>query len=553
MSYTALYREWRPQTFSQVVGQEHVVRTLRNAIRDDQLSHAYLFSGPRGTGKTSIARILAKAINCDQGPTDEPCGNCVSCQGIASGSAMDVIEIDAASNRGINEIRDLREKVRYAPAHSRNKVYIIDEIHMLTTEAFNALLKTLEDPPGHVSFLMATTEAHKIPLTILSRLQRFDFHRLKTSHIAGRLREICDHNNINVDDATLRLIALQADGALRDALSLLDQCRSFSGDTVTSSDVSEVLGTVGTDVFLDLGDRILSGDLAGCLLVIERAEGDGRDLHVMTRDLLGHFRNLMLINVSAEAIASVGDELMEKLKEQAGRFTSDRLLTIIDTVADMENRMRHNPQPRLLLEVALMKLVLGQDRTEGQGAQEHKPQKATSPPRSRKPDTEVQSRTRCGSSPARNEMAAATEMATREPEAVPVGESTDQDQLWASFRERVRGVRRGLHALLEPARLLEIEGNRFVIGFPGQYTFHRDRTEESSSYLNKILSQVVGKECRIACRLLEEEAGGIEEETWPEPEPDPVVDGPRTGSSPIQAALEMFDGELVDERNQGGR
>ncbi len=569
MSYTALYREWRPQNFEQVVGQAHVVRTLTNAIRDDQLSHAYLFAGPRGTGKTSIARILAKAINCEAGPTPEPCGSCASCMGIASGTAMDVIEIDAASNRGINEIRDLREKVRYSPAHCRHKVYIIDEVHMLTPEAFNALLKTLEDPPSHVFFLMATTESHKIPLTILSRLQRFDFHRLKTGEIVSRLREICQHHGIEADDATLQGIARQADGALRDALSLLDQCRSFAGDHINLEDVAEVLGTAGSALLVEIADSVREGDLAGCLSRIAGAEDDGKDIRVLTRDLLLHFRNVMVAQAAGRP-ADVPEDIAREIDRQADSYDPRTIVDIIDALSEAESRMRLSPHPRVLLEVTLMGLIV---KT---GLYRHRSEDSPEPeePKAQEAEQVVEAR---DSKPSSDGASAPPE--TQGDQAAPdtAAPAPNGEDAWEDFRQELKRVRRGLHALLEPARLLGVEKERVTIGFPGEYTFHKERTEENARLMSEILSRVMGRQCRIECTLISS-AGSDDKSSRRGPESDPPprhkVQGreeartddpaPKKGSGPgdqgaaesaatqEQEAIEIFSGRLVDEEEKRG-
>lgn len=276
MAYIALYRKWRPQTFKDLVGQEHISRTLANAITSGHIGHAYLFAGPRGTGKTSTAKILAKALNCEHGPTPEPCGQCEQCRKIADGSSMDVFEIDAASNRGIDEIRDLRETVKFAPVDGRYKVYIIDEVHMLTTEAFNALLKTLEEPPAHVVFILATTEAHKVPPTIQSRCQRYDFKRITVEEIESRLRYITAEMKMEAEDEALAMIAIQADGGMRDALSILDQCAALAEGTITAERVRQILGLVGHDWIYKMTKALAARNVQEALQILAELLRDGR-------------------------------------------------------------------------------------------------------------------------------------------------------------------------------------------------------------------------------------------------------------------------------------
>lgn len=360
MSYTALYRKWRPTGFADVKGQDHIVQTLKNQITGQRIGHAYLFCGTRGTGKTTIAKIFAKAVNCEHPVDGSPCGECESCQSIVSGRSMNVVEIDAASNNGVENIREIREQVQYPPTEGRYRVYIIDEVHMLSTGAFNALLKTLEEPPSYVIFILATTEVHKIPITVLSRCQRYDFRRITIETIAARLRELADAEQIPVEERALTYLAKAADGSMRDALSLLDQCVAFHfGTLLTYDNVLEVLGAVDSSVFSQLLREILAGDTAGCIHRLEEMVIQGRELGQFVVDFIWYLRNLLILKTTedAEAMLEMSEDNLRLLQEEAKMVNGETLMRFIRIFSELSNQLRYASQKRVLIEIALIKLT----------------------------------------------------------------------------------------------------------------------------------------------------------------------------------------------------
>lgn len=359
MSYTALYRKFRPQEFGDVRGQDAVVTTLKNQIEADRIGHAYLFCGTRGTGKTSIAKIFAKAVNCEHPKEGSPCGECASCKAVASGTSMNVIEIDAASNNGVESIRQIREEVAYRPTEGKFKVYIIDEVHMLSIGAFNALLKTLEEPPSYVIFILATTEVHKIPVTILSRCQRYDFKRISVDNICSRLEELLEKEGIEAEEKAIRYIARSADGAMRDALSLLDQCIAFYlGQTLTYEKVLEVLGAVDTEVFGSLLRSILNEDIREAMKAVEELVAQGRELGQFVTDFTWYLRNLLLVKSSdgLEDVIDISEENLIRLKEEAEMAENETIIRYIRIFSELSNQIKYSSQKRVLMEVALIKL-----------------------------------------------------------------------------------------------------------------------------------------------------------------------------------------------------
>jgi DNA polymerase-3 subunit gamma/tau len=359
MSYLVLARKWRPQRFEEVVGQQHITKTLQNAISQRRVAHAFLFTGARGVGKTSTARILAKALNCEKGPQISPCDQCTNCQEITHGTSMDVIEIDGASNRGIDEIRELRENVRYTPAKSRYKIYIIDEVHMLTKEAFNALLKTLEEPPPHIIFVFATTEPHKVPATILSRCQRYDFKRIPFREVTGSLKRIVEEEQIQISQRGLLSIARESEGSLRDAQSLLDQVIAYAGKIIRDEDIAEVLGLIDHKILSDAIEALARRDVERCLEVIEHVYHFGYDLQHFCRELLQYLRNLILIKVSQhpEGLMELPGEELELFKEQAAKFQFDQLNYLFGLLLKGEQEIAQSIFPRTMLEMTLIRMA----------------------------------------------------------------------------------------------------------------------------------------------------------------------------------------------------
>lgn len=367
MSYVALYRKFRPSTFDEVKGQDHIVKTLKNQMRTDRLGHAYLFCGTRGTGKTSVAKILAKAVNCEHPVDGSPCNECPTCRAIQAGTSMNVIEIDAASNNGVDNIREIREEVAYRPTEGRFKVYIIDEVHMLSTGAFNALLKTLEEPPSYVIFILATTEVNKIPITILSRCQRYDFHRISLETIAARLHELMDAEGIRVEQKALRYVAKAGDGSMRDALSLLDQCIAFHyGEELTYENVLEVLGTTDYEVFSRLLRDILQQNVSSCIATLEELIYKGKELTQFTGDFTWYLRNLLLLKTEGESAQAldVSAENLRLLQEECEMVDAPTLMRFVRVLSELSGQIRYSTQKRVQVEVALIKLCRPQMETD---------------------------------------------------------------------------------------------------------------------------------------------------------------------------------------------
>ena len=486
MGYQASYRRYRPQDFDQLVGQQHVVTTLQNALLAGQVAHAYLFTGPRGTGKTSVARILAKAVNCERAPTANPCNQCDSCRAVNNGTALDVIEIDAASNRGIDDIRDLREKVSLAPAGGRKKVYIIDEVHMLTAEAFNALLKTLEEPPGHVIFILATTEPQKVPLTIASRCQRFDFHRLDVSQIVPRLVQVATAAQSRLTPEAAALIAQRADGALRDALSLLDQCLVFGGSEITADVVHSVLGTLRGDELKTATDAIQRGDVRTVLLWLQHLLDSGRDPAQVAQDLGEHFRTLLWARTMGHTTPMPGwtESAWADLCRQAEPWPLGRLAEAMRVLVAVENDIRRAAQPRLMLETAIVQISLQKERVAEVPVQ---PESRTAAASIATAPLARQGTLAAGGTPATAGSVTA-DPATAGPAivpnqaapSVPAPGAMDLDTVRAKWPQVLETLRRNmnLRAMVVEGQVVEVSRQSITLAYRRTYRLHKETVEK---------------------------------------------------------------------------
>ena len=498
MSYTALYRKFRPDEFEDVKGQDAIVRTLKNQINADRIGHAYLFCGTRGTGKTTVAKIFAKAVNCEHPVDGSPCGECAMCKSIAAGTSMNVIEIDAASNNGVDNIREIREEVTYRPTEGKYKVYIIDEVHMLSIGAFNALLKSLEEPPEYVIFILATTEAHKIPITILSRCQRYDFKRISIETIAARLRELIDKEGWDVEDKAVRYIAKMADGSMRDSLSLLDQCAAFyMNETLTYDHVLEVLGAVDTEVFSRLLRQLLAMDVHQVIETVDELVMQGRELSQLAADFTWYLRNLLLVKSSdnMEDVLDVSSENLALLKEEAQMIDSDTLIRYIRIFSDLTNQLKYATQKRVLLEVTLIKLC--------RPAMDQNKDALLDRIRA----IEKQLEEGAWEAPVRERIVYASD-------AKEAGEPKPKPELPQALNEDVKAVAKDfrmiineaspmLRTYLKKARLSAGEGNRLLIVLPDELSASAVATPEHKEEIQSLIEQKIGKKVEIDVRQME--------------------------------------------------
>ncbi|HZJ83792.1 MAG TPA: DNA polymerase III subunit gamma/tau [Clostridia bacterium] len=581
MEYTALYRKWRPNTFDEVVGQDHIVRILKNQIISGRISHAYLFCGSRGTGKTSTAKIFAKAINCIDNKDGNPCGECDVCKVMDSENNMDVLEIDAASNNGVNDIREISDKVKYPPSAGRYRVYIIDEVHMLSTSAFNAFLKTLEEPPDHILFILATTEPHKLPSTILSRCQRYDFRRMTLGVLINRLRTIIDQIGIEAEDEALETIARWSEGGMRDSISLLDQCISFCGSSITQGDVLDILGTAGKEFLFEVANNIMEGDLPSLLLQINNLVEEGKDIAVFLKDIIHHLRNLLIVKICDDPtdLMDVSQSSLDQYRKQASRIDQSRLVRSIESLSQLDAEIKWDAEPRIMLEMAMVKICMPQggksleDLMDRISVLEDKvskgvsivgesiptPQEKAIEGNHRDNDDIKNNNVNSGlmgkedSSEMNYPREKAAEPKIVEEKSKPVevaSKDIDINKAWADVLKIIKKDRMAIFTLLRETKLQVGGKNKNIANliFPTQQGFYVAAIEkdENSQYIEELIYKTMGQSYKLKCytedsmpsSLFQEETSNIQEEKeeYVEEVQDDI----------IQEAINLFGSEYVE-------
>jgi len=566
MSYLSLARKYRPRQFDEIVGQSHIATTLKNAITMDMSAHAYLFAGSRGVGKTSTARILAKSLNCEKGPSPRPCGKCVSCIEITRGTSMDVIEIDGASNRGIDEIRNLKENIKFASVHGKFRIYIIDEVHMLTPEAFNALLKTLEEPPLHVKFIFATTQPHKIPSTIISRCQHFDFKKISIKNIVEKLRDIKKKEKIVVEDEAMFLMARSADGSLRDAEVIFDQLLSFTKGKITAGDVTKVLGLMEQGILFELADCLMNDEKEKILKIIDALVNGGKDPVFVASCVIEHFRNIMAVKVTKDKeriLTAVSDEDYRKLKDQARNLTLDDILYITHSLSAAIDFMKKTPLSKIPLEITLIKLA-GKNRLI-----------SIKEISDRLSDVEAVLKNKTFGESKTQSYANEVAPASRDEEvvvpaapgeeniapAMPMEEiAAEKDILlfqkvkdsWTKILNFVKSKKMSIGTFLAEAVLLKVNDNILAVGFGAHNSLHRESLEINTNkkFVEEAIKSVTGEDMKLTFKSVEGQAKSEPAVSAGEAvEIDSVSTGRPGKIEPIvESAVDMFDGRIVDIR-----
>jgi len=527
MSYKVFALKWRPNNFDEIISQDHVTNTLKSAIKANRLAHAYLFAGPRGVGKTSTARILSKALNCKSGPTLNPCQECSACKEISQGYSLDVLEIDGASNRGIDEIRTLRDNVKFSPTHGKFKIYIIDEVHMLTEPAFNALLKTLEEPPPYVKFIFATTRPEKIPLTILSRCQRFDFRRIPAMDIVAQLEKIVAAEKIKIDKEVLFAIARASDGALRDAESVLDQLNSISEGKILLKDVISVLGIVEQEALFEITEKIIRKDAPGALKVFDKLIDSGKDSGIFLTNLIEHFRNLMVARITGAdpKLIDLPDDFRQKLLKESQSFSLAELFSIFNLLVNTQETSKRLESMRIPLEVALVKLAHDKKETQAKvSAPPKEPPQKKDPPAGMSPFTKPES-------PKEKPVIQHKPLpAKQKPKPIQTTTLEEVKGAWRSIIDNIAKVKMSVATYLNEGMLMNLDGDILTVAFPEEYSLHKESLEvrENKQIIEKTVSDLSNSQLRVNFILSEE-----------------VVRKETEDDSLLKSTLDMFNGRVV--------
>ncbi|MGM0410651.1 MAG: DNA polymerase III subunit gamma/tau [Bacillota bacterium] len=567
MSFLSLYRKYRPENFSDIVGQEYVIKTLKNALKNDRIAHAYLFAGPRGTGKTSTAKVFAKSLNCKDNSSYEPCGVCENCQKISSGQSLDVIEIDAASNRGIDEIRDLREKVKFYPSEGNYKVYIIDEVHMLTKGAFNALLKTLEEPPENVVFILATTEPHQVISTILSRCQRFDFSLLSIADIEKRLSYICEKEKVDYEEDALNLIAHSSNGGMRDAISILDQAISYTNANITANELRKMLGKIEKSVLSDYIKYISENDTASALELINDLLEKGKGISRFISDLIEHLRQLLLVKE-----CGVNNDLIEYppsrlklLKGESEILESTKLVSVLDILTSIEKDIKFTNQPRLVLEMGIVKMTSPEsdDSIEGlksrvaQLEYELKQLKSSAPNSKNNQNVDKDRNDKVSYENNNEEKIIKkdnhnNDNSNKEKVKKKIKDSSTKDDItlkevqnaWPVILKQLRQEDIKTNAYLKEGKVIKTEANTIFIEFPKNKKFHRNGAAKNSSLITKIVSRVLSKNCRLefVVKGMYNNDKNISQHNQENSQEKKEISDDKL----IDSVMEMFDGEIIE-------